>query len=181
MSDPSGRVLRVDAPIVSPGNCAICGTVNHPLGFVDPRLDFEFYGTLYLCADCVGECARIFGFLSPSEVAGLREHIEAQDDELNTLRQATHGLESTVDSLIADAHRRSTERAERIKRNRDKFHDDVLVSDPVDEPDAGQADGSVTESVEVQPVPDNRPVEPRDERGRDNLFDTSSADELLGL
>lgn len=180
MNDPSARVVRVDAPIASPGQCVICGKTEHPLGFADARLDFEFYGTLYLCADCVGDYARLFGYVSPEELVSLREHIEAQDLELNTLRQAVLGLESTVDGLIADAHRRSTQRADDIRRTRMLGTGDVLVLNPVDQPDAGPTDASTT-------GPDStpeQPVQPADQQvtqqGRPDVSSTT-VDELLNL
>lgn len=181
MTDPSGRITRVDAPIVSPGNCGICGKTDHPLGFADARLDFEFYGTLYFCADCVGEYARIFGYVSPDEIIKLREHVAAQDLELNTHRQAILGLESTVDGLIGDAHRRITDRAERIDSQRRANDDDDDSEREMDEPDAGASSESPPESVNTPAQPADRPAQPVNEQRRDNLFDTSSADELLGL
>lgn len=72
---PSARVQIVPAPIVSPGNCGLCGKSQHPAGFADPRLDFEFYGTLYFCADCVGDFARTFGFIDESQYQHLLDNI----------------------------------------------------------------------------------------------------------
>lgn len=177
----SARVTRISSPIASPGNCGLCGTATHEQGFADPRLDFEFYGTLYFCADCCGEFASLFGFLSPGQVVELRDHIAAQDLELNTLRQAVLGLEATVDGLVADAHRRSSQRADAINRGRAfDGHGDVIKR-PVDESDEGPAKPNPPVPVNVPDEPANRPAQQTNEQGRDNLFDTSGADELLGL
>lgn len=181
-NDPSARIRRIPTPIASPGNCVICGKNEHPQGFAaTDNLDFEFYGTVYFCADCVGDYARCFGYVSPNDLIGLREHVDAQNDELNTLRQAVLGLESTVDGLIADAHRRSTDRAERIERSRADKRDDDGDSDSVDEPDARPTDVNAT-GTDQAPKQAERPVaQPSVEQGPNDLHDTSTADELLGL
>lgn len=181
MSDPSARVVRLASPVASPGHCVICGKTSHPEGFADARLDFEFYGTAYFCADCVGDYARLFGYASPNEVTRLREHIVLQDAELNTLRQANSGLESTVDSLIADAHRRSTQRAESIGRGKPFSGTGDAIQRPVDQPDAGlPVSNPAKPSVplkQAEPTPAQSSVE----QGPNDLLDTSTADELLGL
>lgn len=177
-SDPSARITRIQTPIASPGSCVICGKSDHPDGFAaTDNLDFEFYGTVYFCGDCVGDYARVFGFISPNELVQLRLHAAAQDAELNTLRQAVLGLESTVDGLVGDAHRRTEQRANVIaesKRNNDPKR-------PVDESDARPADVSTTEPVGEPKRDKPEPARPVDVEGRDNVLDTNSADELLGL
>lgn len=179
--DPSARMQRIDTPIVSPGSCAVCGKNQHPEGFLDPRLDFEFFGTLYFCGDCVGDIARTFGYISPADLTRVREHIAAQDLELNTLRQAVLGLESTVDGLIADAHRRTTQRADDIERSRKPIGDDGSFLDPVDESDEGPTGQDVGVSTPTPVSSEQRPAEQGNQQGRNDVFDTSSADDLLGL
>lgn len=76
-SDAAARVQLIETPIASPGQCTICGKSSHPVGFADPRLDFEFYGTVLFCGDCVGDFARLFGWVEPERfVEFLREHEE---------------------------------------------------------------------------------------------------------
>lgn len=180
--DPSARITRVPTPIASPGCCVLCGKNEHPLGFAaTDNLDFEFYGTVYFCADCVGDYARAFGYLSPSDFADLRTHIELQDEELRTLRQAVLGLESTVDNLAGELARRS---AEPIPVNDTGWSIPAAsssVSSTVDQPNAELTnvddpgpvvlDGQVTEYGLQQAA----------EQGPDDVYDTSGADELLGL
>ena len=72
---PSARVQVIPSPIVSPGNCGVCGKSSHPVGFADARLDFEWYGTFYLCGDCVGDYARAFGFIDETQYQHLLDNI----------------------------------------------------------------------------------------------------------
>lgn len=99
--NPSARVQRIPVPVASPGVCAVCGTHQHELGFADARLDFEFYGTMYLCGGCAGEYAALFGWISPKAYGDLAERVRAQETELATLRQAVLLLESSVEQLSA--------------------------------------------------------------------------------
>lgn len=181
-TDPSARIKRIPAPIASPGSCVICGKNEHPDGFAQTdNLDFEFYGTVYFCADCVGDYARAFGYLSSDDLVGLREHIDAQNTELNTLRQAVLGLESTVDGLVADAHRRSTKRADDITRGRPPAGNSGVLINSVDEPNAGLPDASVGGTDPVPPRTQPDVTEPTPEQRPNDLSGSASADELLGL
>jgi hypothetical protein len=99
-SDASARITLVETPIASPACCVVCGKAKHPLGFAaTDNLDFEFYGTVYFCADCVGDYARVFGYLSKDQYESITERLEAQDKELAILRRTIILLENTVDSL----------------------------------------------------------------------------------
>lgn len=174
--DPSARVVRIDAPIASPGSCAICGKNSHPDGFADARLDFEFHGTFYLCADCVGDYARLFGYVSSAELVGLRALVDDQNAELNTLRQAVLGLESTVDGLIADAHRRNSPR--RIHDHEPGNVDGNGPSNPVDQPNEGPPSFDLTGSTQGAPSEPVGPSQPVNEQGRNDVQRTSSANDL---
>lgn len=178
MSDPSARVVRLATPVASPGHCVICGKVDHPLGFAWANLDFEFYGTVYLCADCVGEHARLFGYVSSDEIASLREHIALQDAELNTLRQENRSLESTVDNLAGTIARRESRNPLDSVPTSDSVSgsqvDGQVTPGPSDD-----VDGAVSDDDEAQPASDELAVE----QGPYDLRKSGSADagELLGL
>lgn len=49
----NSRFQVTQRPVVSPGKCASCGSVERPV--VDFGLDIDFYGTVYLCVDCISE------------------------------------------------------------------------------------------------------------------------------
>ena len=104
----AARVQRVAAPIASPGSCAICGKSEHEKGFADPRLDFEFYGTFYLCADCVGDFATLFGWIAPDQAIALAKRCDYLEGELNIHREALLNLESSVEYLTNYRMLRST-------------------------------------------------------------------------
>ena len=183
--NPSGRVQRLAAPVASPGQCGMCGKASHEKGFADARLDFEFFGTLIFCADCAGDLSSVFGYVSPEDLAAMREMIDAQNDELNTLRQAVLGLESAVDGLTS--YNASRERLRDHGRSGfEPVADEVKPEKPeVTEPVEQDADGVLTEPVSDGAVADGTPDEPRGEQGRDDVRGPAkpdvSIDELLGL
>jgi len=95
----AARVQLIEAPVASPGVCILCGKSEHPEGFADAKLDFEFYGTLYLCGDCVGDFARIFGWIHPRQAYALAAKVKELDEQLGIHREALLNLESAVENL----------------------------------------------------------------------------------
>lgn len=93
------RVRLIDVPVASPGKCVICGKSEHEKGFIDPRLDFDFHGTLYFCADCGGEIANVLGYISPEQAIMLAKHVQQLERELEIHRDALLNLESAVEDL----------------------------------------------------------------------------------
>lgn len=178
MTNPSARIVRVASPEMSPGQCGVCGTSTDEQGFAYFGLDFEFYGNLYFCSSCSGETARLFGYQSPTELDSMRETLDAQNAELNTLRQAVLGLESAVDTLAGELSRRgSNPAALAIVEQRPNNG----PSDPVDQPDEKPADADVDKPIVHDTNAGEGPTQSSNERRPNDLLSTSSADELLGL
>lgn len=97
--DMSSRVTRIAAPVASPGHCALCGKSDHPLGFAaTENMEFEFFGTLYFCADCVGDYARVFGYMHRTEISDLIDKQKSMYEELELLRSAVANLENILDA-----------------------------------------------------------------------------------
>lgn len=97
--DPSARITRVMSLPASPGCCALCGKTEHPKGFAaTDNFDFEFFGTPYFCGDCIGDYARVFGFISPENLQDVMQRLANQDEELDLLRRSVTNLETLVDA-----------------------------------------------------------------------------------
>lgn len=100
--DPAARVTRIAKPLASPAQCVLCGKSQHPVGFASfDNLDFEFFGSLYFCGDCVGDIARPFGFLGRDELEAIIAKLQEQETELKTLRSAVVNLENLIDAYTA--------------------------------------------------------------------------------
>lgn len=89
----------LDAPVASPAKCGLCGYAGSDRKYLDPRLDFEFYGTLIFCESCVGTMANDFGFNSPAQVEVLHTRLEEAEREVVLLRSAVVNLENAHDAL----------------------------------------------------------------------------------
>lgn len=170
-SDASARVQRVPVPVASPGSCLLCGKHSHPQGFVFfSNVDFEFYGTLYFCADCVGDIANCFGWMEPDRVnAILAEHaVVLQENEILG-RQITE-LEQAVDALT---------------RYRSSSNDliNVITAAPVEqgvvtsdaEPEQ-RSDGSSEPEPSEQPGNESDVSEPVNEQGTDDVSSTTGGE-----
>lgn len=91
-SDAAARVQLVQAPITAPGSCALCGKSEHVKGFATAdNLDFEFFGRFYLCGDCVGDFAKVFGWVDPIRYA---EYVESLTGLEVLNAQLLHELET---------------------------------------------------------------------------------------
>ena len=86
-------------PVASPAKCGLCGYGGSDRNYLDPRLDFEFYGSLIFCENCVGTMANDFDFLSPAQARVLDDRVTEAERELVTLRAAVIHLENAHDAL----------------------------------------------------------------------------------
>lgn len=86
----AARCQLIEAPVVSPGSCGICGKSSHPKGFVSLGLDFEFYGTLVFCSDCALDIAAPVGGMSPTEYSTM---LVKYSEAIYTTQRLTEQLE----------------------------------------------------------------------------------------
>lgn len=100
-STAQGRFFLLDSPKATPGNCGICGFSGSERKYLDPRLDFEWYGTLIFCEDCVMSMAEVFGFILPAQARALEERVEEAERELIMYRGLANNLENLNGSLAA--------------------------------------------------------------------------------
>lgn len=99
VENPSDRIRVQQVPQSSPGQCGICGKGQEPNGFVDPQLDFEYYGALIFCRDCTLQMAAIFGLITPedyeeivAEASLLRLNLAKATEQIFKLEEIVDGL-----------------------------------------------------------------------------------------
>ena len=104
-----GRVVITPTPVATPGCCCVCGYAGSDRVYIDYRLDFEFYGTLYFCSDCGMEPARLLGWTDPSKTLDLINANKTLVVQLENLTKRANELEHSLDvfaaSRLADSHR----------------------------------------------------------------------------
>lgn len=92
VENPSAKILFTQILHTAPGQCATCGSGQDKNGFCDTQLDFEYYGRVYFCSNCVAEIAAVFGFISPTDYAEL-------EDELNLAKMEKQRDIDRIDHL----------------------------------------------------------------------------------
>lgn len=113
-------------PISTPGSCVTCGTSYCEQGFVNPNLDFEFYGSVIICRTCVAEIAAIYGFITPEQL----EEIQIQLHELRTNLNKSDKELTAAKGIIDGFSRDWTE-----QRNSDLESSGLTLVDDKTEPD----------------------------------------------
>jgi hypothetical protein len=74
----SSRVRILDAPILAPGTCALCGTSrNDDRKYVDLGIDIDYIGVMYFCTFCMQEVANRIGCLMPEQADKLQNELDA--------------------------------------------------------------------------------------------------------
>lgn len=77
----ASRVQVLEAPLLLPGTCAICGASSTgDRKYIDIGWTIEFIGVVYFCTFCFSEAANVLGCLT-------KEQTEKLEDENNKLRQ----------------------------------------------------------------------------------------------
>ena len=99
VENPSARITIQQVPQASPGHCGICGKGQDPNGFVDPQLDFDYYGSLIFCKDCIAQMAAIFGFISPEDYDELTGELDLTKLDYNEALGKIQELERIVDGF----------------------------------------------------------------------------------
>lgn len=161
--DPSGKFARVstgDLPL--PAICGGCGKIEDPEGFVDTKLQFEFYGALVFCCSCAFEMTTVF---PEAPYHTMRERIRQLEAEIIAKDATNASLERALDGITSA---RLTDRGINV----DNLSD--YVADHVDVPDESEPDESVSaddfgtafiESILAESVTSAGPVHaPKSER-----------------
>lgn len=95
----SDRIVFQMVPQASPGQCGICGVGQDSNGFVDPRLDFEFWGSLIFCRNCTLQMGAIFGLISPEVYGDVVAESDLAKLHLRQAEERIAKLEGIVDGF----------------------------------------------------------------------------------
>lgn len=66
----ASRFHLVDRPTVLPAKCMVCGNGSRPC--IDFGFNFDRYGAVYICVECITEAGRVVGLISPSDITSER-------------------------------------------------------------------------------------------------------------
>lgn len=162
-STAQGRYYILDnGPMVDPARCGVCGYGGKERRYIDPRLDFDFYGTLIFCEECLASMARLFDFIEPAQALALEARVEEAERELISLRAAVAAVEAFRVAIGAS----TTNSVPVYEPDSSNVPDSVAVAPSAD--DAGTPESGAGSSDDIAESPS---VE-----GRNDLrdFDTSN-------
>lgn len=87
LSQAQGRYYLLESgPMASPGCCAICGYSSSDRLYLDPRLDFDEYGSVIFCEECIASMSTVMGYIQPAQARALEARVEEAERQLIQLR-----------------------------------------------------------------------------------------------
>lgn len=91
----------LERPASLPAKCISCGAVNKPV--IDFGMSFDRYGAVYFCEDCIGEAARVMGFVKPEEAIAQKLRSEQSTNDYlssNDLVAVPSGIYADLNDAI---------------------------------------------------------------------------------
>lgn len=167
--DPSGKFARISTgELPLPAICAGCGKIEEPNGFVDTKLQFEFYGAVVFCCDCAFEMTTVFDeapyHTMRARILELESAVISKDATIASLERALDGITSA----------RLTDRGISLDGISDHVADYVHVQDePEPEPVTALDDSGTAfiESILAESSKDAGPVHATKPERRDPIID----------
>lgn len=168
----------IDAPLQQmPHKCAACFRYDDPewernghLKFVDFNCEFEFYGKLFICTDCLREMCNQLGWATEDQVKRANDTILGLIEQVSALSVENENLRDAVGNLSVVA-------ADRVISNIDRARGmvDFEVADERPGEVAGDSSSDGEPAVRANEEPDG----PANEPGPSDVFDDDSLTELL--
>lgn len=97
---PNSRFSINEFPPNLPSKCAVCGS---PGGdgrkFIDFGFDLDFYGTIYFCTNCLGECANTQGYATPDQYNYALSQNEELEFKLSQMEAENAIFRNSLNSL----------------------------------------------------------------------------------
>lgn len=158
----ASQVQIVDTPLAMPGSCRYCGGASKKC-YLDTGLQFDFEGAVYICDECFGFMADLFGYITPDRANDLKENAKRLTHQVEELEIKNMALQQAINSMKVGGY-----------DERDSVSDSDASDDPVIHP----SDPSFVESLQVgENGPDESLPEGTSEEGRDSDGPSEQSDE----
>lgn len=96
----SSRIRVLDAPILLPGTCCICGTSRtDDRKYVDLGIDVDHVGVMYFCTFCITELTNQLGCLTQEQSQQLVDELDAAKQTILEFQEQKAALDGAVDTL----------------------------------------------------------------------------------
>lgn len=94
------RIRVLDAPILAPGVCAICGSSrNDDRKYVDLGIDVDYVGVMYFCTFCMTELVNTLGCLTQDQSQGLLNEVEAARNTILEFQAMKAAYDNAISTL----------------------------------------------------------------------------------
>lgn len=108
LSQAQGRYYILESgPMASPGCCSICGYSSSDRRYIDPRLDFDEYGSVIFCGECIAAMSLLMGYIEPAQAQALEARVEEAERQLIQLRATSLAMEDLRVALAGTSIRAS--------------------------------------------------------------------------
>lgn len=164
VSSVIGRLTVLDYPVALPAHCGLCGITGQERKYLDLRLDFEDYGALIFCEECVMSMAQVFGYIKPVQARELEARVEEAERELIQTRALLTNLGSLRVSLDALG----------LGAGDAPITISHVAFDSVDKPDEGSTGEDTGESDELPDSEQSDSDKSSDESGSDDTSESES-------
>lgn len=182
-----------DGAYAIPGVCLICRSSKSNMMDVDA--DFDYWGAVYICRDCVLEMAEKYGALSPERAKKLTDNLlkvekilEAQTDRVISLQKVIDGFRAFVsinqpgsDNPASDSANGPSATESRTEKSTEVVVGDKQRVSPGDSSHAPEYSGGTSEGDRKPKIYQYEiPSRSDGERSNDNKRDSSESglDEL---
>lgn len=158
----NGRVQVLDAPIMSPGVCCLCGSAGGDhRKFIDFGKQLDWYGNVYFCSECIREVLTVLEYVSVDNFDKLHDSYR----ELSIRHEKlTIQYEAVKNAIVVLG---STSDISSSGESDDSSDESSIPSDPVSE------DVGVSELAEGR---DSETEQPSGDERLDEFFDSSDFD-----
>lgn len=148
-----------------PGKCANCGANHHRDGrqYLDFGLSIPRYGAVYFCTLCITEMAEVIGMMTKADADALTNEWKVYQDTVRELTEKNERLNS-VCNVFADY------------ANSDAVRSMLVEASSGSDPSVEAASDESLNIVERREIREKRLVESTDERGSENVFNTTGAE-----
>lgn len=96
----SSRIRTLNAPLLAPGTCCICGSSRtDDRQYIDLGIDVDHIGVMYFCTFCITELVNTLGCLTQEQSEALHEELNSARQTILDFQQEKAALDGAVDTL----------------------------------------------------------------------------------
>ncbi|HEY9262789.1 hypothetical protein [Chitinophaga sp.] len=150
----------LDAPIMSPGTCALCGSAGGDhRKFIDFGKQIDWYGNVYFCTTCIAEVLDVMGYHPVANFDRLHDSYRELNVRYDKIQAENESVKSALHNLLSSSNSCKCSLVDSVS---DTSHEGAEDPEPKD---VGFSDAPVSGSTTSE--------QSTNIEGSDDLFDAS--------